>query len=60
MKLLKFHAILMKIMKIHRIPCQNHDNHENLSIPHQNHENHEIHRIPYQIHENHENLIIPS
>ena len=48
----------MKIMKIHRIPYQNHDNHENLSIPHQNHENHEIHRIPYQIHENHENLII--
>ena len=48
----------MKIMKTHRIPCQNHDNHEKLSIPHQNHENHEIHRIPYQIHENHENLII--
>ena len=43
----------------HRIPWQNHANHENLIIKFQNHENHEVPRIPLQNQENLENLIIP-
>ena len=57
-------------MKFSRIPCQNHENHEDLIIPcqnngnreiliipHQNHENHEIHKLPRQNHENYENSL---
>ena len=39
--------------EIHRISCQNHENHANLNIPVQNQENHEIHRITIEDHENH-------
>ena len=31
--------------EIHRIQCQNYENHKHLIIPQQNHENHEILRI---------------
>ena len=40
--------------EIHKITCQNHENHANLIIPLQNYENHEIHRVTIENHENHE------
>ena len=39
--------------EICKIPRQNHENNENLSIRLKNIENHEIHRIPHQNNENH-------
>ena len=45
--------------EIHKIPCQNNVNHENIIVPLQKHENNENHRISFQNNENYKNSIIP-
>ena len=50
---------IMKILKLnanHKIPHENHKNHEDHRIPNENHENHKKCRI---LQENHEILRIP-
>ena len=71
MEIIEFSLRIMKIMKKkqHRIPYENHETNENLSlscenheklsnlrIPLDNHENHENHTIRFENHENHEIL----
>ena len=49
----------MTIMKIFRIPHENHKNNENPRVPYGNYENHENLKPTREKHENHENLRIP-
>ena len=60
MKILEFHKRIKKIIKSHRIQCENHEHHENLIMICKSNENHENPRSPCEDHENYENLRIPS
>ena len=52
MKIIAFHARVMKIMKIFRIPSENHAINENYKITRETHENQKIKNVNNEYHHN--------